>query len=59
MSTLLVEIPTDVTPEQRHAIKDCVGFVIREVLGTDVPVSVDHIGLPVDVSQQPTEAVVS
>lgn len=52
MTTLLIDVPAEITPEQRHVLKDSIGFVVREVLAVDVAVSIDNLGLPIDPSQQ-------
>lgn len=52
MTTLLVSIPSDVTPDDRLSIKDAIGDAVRNTLDRDLSVSIDHLGLPVDVSQQ-------
>lgn len=55
MTTFLIDVPTEITPEQRRHLKRVIGMLCRAVLAddpdADLPITVDHLGLPVDATQ--------
>lgn len=55
MSNLyLLELPEHdtLTADERLCLKLALGQTVREVLGAETPVSIDHLAQPVDVTQQ-------
>lgn len=50
----LVEIPQHdtLTADERRCLKMALGQTVRAVLGAETPVTIDHLGVPVNVQQQ-------